>query len=52
MCVCRRGLTVIVRWTEGVVGHTPAWGEDDEVSNGHPGSRGFGGQHSKDRWVL
>lgn len=51
MCVCVC-LTVIVWWTEGVVSHTPPWGEDDKVSNGNPWSSGFGSKHSKDRWIL
>lgn len=51
MCV-RVCLTVIVWWTEGVVSHTPPWGEDDKVSNGNPWSSGFGSKHSKDRWIL
>lgn len=50
--VLQGGLTVIVRWTERVVGHTPPRWEDDKVSNGYTGSCRFGGQHCKDWWIL
>lgn len=43
---------MVVRWTERAVGHTPPRWEDDEVGNGHAGSRGLGSQHRKDGWVL
>lgn len=46
------GLTVIVRWTEGVVSHTPSWREDDKISNGHPRFGGLGSEHSEYRWIL
>lgn len=46
------GLTVVVRWTEGVVSHTPSWWEDDKISNGHPRFGGLGSQHSKYGWIL
>lgn len=52
VCVYYCGPTVIVWWTQGVVSHTPPRGEDDKVSNRHTRSRGFGSQHSKDRWIL
>lgn len=46
------GLTVIVRWTEGVVSHTPSWREDDKISNGHPRFGGLGSEHSEYRRIL
>lgn len=50
--VCYGDLTVIIRWTEGVIGHSPTWGKDDKISNGYTWSSGFGSQHSKDGWIL
>lgn len=46
------GLTVIVRRTEGAVGHAPPRREDDEVGNGHAGPRRLGGQHREDGGIL
>ena len=43
---------MIVWRTEGVVSHTPARGEDDKISDGHTWTRGFGGQHGEDGWIL
>lgn len=46
------GLTVVVRRTEGVVGHAPTRWKDDKVGDGHAWSGGFGGQDSEDGGVL
>lgn len=47
---CRR--TVVVRGAEGVVGHPPAWGEYDKVSECHASTGRLGCQDGEDGRIL